>query len=90
MMTERAIRWVITAFTGAAFVIMLALARAYGEPVDYWWKILAECQAQENRLDADDKRFVREMINIATIDGWEAPNPRQQRWLLDIKRRLEK
>jgi hypothetical protein len=71
-----------------AGISLLTVAAA--EPPDYWWKIIAECQAQEDRLDADDRRFLREMANIMTIDGWEAPNSRQQRWLLDIKRRLDK
>jgi hypothetical protein len=51
-----------------------------------WYALVAELQKKD--LDAVDRRFVDWMANQLTVTDTEVtPTRKQQRWLLDIKRR---
>jgi hypothetical protein len=71
-----------TAITIAALALSLSSATA-GEN---WYALVAELQTKN--LDAVDRRFVDWMANHLTATDVEIkPTRKQQRWLLDIKRR---
>jgi hypothetical protein len=55
-----------------------------------WFALTIDLQKYEARLDADDRKFLRYMVNVLTIEPSVTPKPEHQRWLLDIKRRMER
>jgi len=57
--------------------------------VDRWFLLAVELQEQSERLDRDDRRFVAHMVNRLALDDATVPTRAQQRWLLDIKRRMD-
>jgi hypothetical protein len=76
---------VLMKYTLAGLIILAAAATA-----DDWFRIVIECEQQAHQLDQADRRFLRMMINQLTAhDEAVYPSSMQQRWLLDIKRRLD-
>ena len=72
-----------------AFALVVTLrAIAFGATPDEWLKLVAIIEQHQDRLDEDDRHFVRYMANVLTLDQAAIPTAPQQRWLLDIKRRL--
>lgn len=53
-----------------------------------WLKLTFELREQQHRLDRNDRRFIGYMINWLDVEEMP-PTMRQQRWLLDIQRRLD-
>lgn len=72
----------------ALFAFLALVAFEYERSTDDWFRLVVECQTQEHRLDSTDRRFLRYMANELTAHEEAFPTPPQQRWLLDIKRRL--
>src|SRR5262245_65650171 len=50
---------------------------------DDWFRLVVELERRADRLDRDDRAFLRSMINVLTTSQDAAPQPHQQRWLLD-------
>lgn len=61
---------------------------AQAQTPDEWFKLAIEIQAQDDRLDADERRFIRDVINRLAVDQNAIPTPAHQHWLLNLKRRL--
>jgi len=54
-----------------------------------WYALVAELQ--QKNLDTVDRRFVDWMANhLAATDTDIEPTRKQKRWLLDVKRRMDK
>jgi len=51
-----------------------------------WFKLVILLEKQERCLYGPDRSFLREMINILTIDEYAMPNEVQQKWILSLKR----
>jgi hypothetical protein len=76
----------------------IALAQAERSPDD-WFALTVEIQRSieqadfEHRplknIEADDRRFVRKMLNELSVSPEAKPTPAQGQWLLSIKRWLE-
>jgi hypothetical protein len=76
----------------------IALAQAERSPDD-WLALTVEIQRSieqadfEDRplknIEADDRRFVRKMLNELSASPEAKPTPAQGQWLLSIKRWLE-
>jgi hypothetical protein len=80
-----------------AFAVLVAIAltvgmcNAHGQTTpDEWFQLTIDLQKYERRLDADDRKFIRYMINVLTVEECVIPKPEHQKWLLDIKRRMER
>jgi hypothetical protein len=59
-------------------------------PADDWLELVESLQKYEHKLDKKDRFFLRQMVNYLTLDEHAEPTKAQQRWLLDIKRRVMK
>jgi len=73
----------------AALLVVASLA-SFERQSDDWLLLVMELQAKSDQLDRTDRRFVGYMANIMALDNAPDPTPLQQRWLLDIKRRLDR
>jgi hypothetical protein len=74
--------------TLAALITMAALM-SFERQSDDWLALAIELQDKADRLDRTDRRFIARMVNALALDDAPDPTPAQQRWLLDIKRRLD-
>jgi hypothetical protein len=84
-----AARIAIIAALAIVIVLMVSIIRARAQTSpDDWFRLVIVIQDNQHKLDADDRWFVRSMVNKLTADAAAMPNPPEQRWLLDIKRRL--
>jgi hypothetical protein len=72
----------------ATFIFALMFATLAHAAERDWFSLVTNLSAQQQRLDKDDQRFLRMMINVLTVDEHVEPNLLQQHWLLDIERRL--
>ncbi len=83
-------RLIIMFITTMVAVFVLAVDILPGEELDTgaWMNLVMELRKQENRLDKNDRRFLAYMANWLDTEEMP-PTLRQQRWLLDIKRRLD-
>jgi hypothetical protein len=70
-------------------LLFTAITMAHAEEHDHaaWFNLVMRLKAQEHRLDKNDRRFIDYMINWIDVEEM-VPTARQQRWLLDIERRL--
>jgi hypothetical protein len=59
-------------------------------PADDWLELVVDLQKHEHKLDKNDRFFLRYMVNWLTADEHAEPTKAQQKWLLDIKRRVMK
>ena len=53
-----------------------------------WFQLVAEMQRRDSELDAEERRFVRQVINYLAASDDAVPTPDHRHWLLNIKRRL--
>jgi len=51
--------------------------------------LVTNLQGQAHRLDRTDRRFLAYMANTLALDDAMPPTLAQQRWLLDIDRRMK-
>jgi hypothetical protein len=72
-----------------AALIAVAVLASFDRQSDDWLALAIELQEQADRLDRTDRRFIARMVNTLALDNAPDPTPAQQRWLLDIKRRLD-
>jgi len=79
--------WIIPALLMLIIAFRFSPARGQTTPDD-WFKLVTAIQQQEERLDKEDRYFVRYMVNILALDQAATPTPVQRRWLIDIKNRL--
>jgi len=71
----------------AAVLIGLAVRAVRGATTpDEWLRLAVELEKQERCLYGPDRAFLREMINIMTLDDFENPTRAQARWLRALKR----
>jgi hypothetical protein len=72
-----------------AFAIVITLrAIAFGETPDEWFQIAVQIQAQQHQLDAEERRFVANVVNRLAVSQDAVPTPAHKEWLLNLKRRL--
>jgi hypothetical protein len=71
-------------------ILLVAAVDSIGRTADDWFRLVAEINMQSARLDRTDQKFIRYMLNSLSVDEDAYPTPAQQRWLLDIKRRLDR
>lgn len=72
----------------ALLLLVMFVARAE-RSADDWFLLTIDIERSIDKLDRDDQRFVRQMINRLTVDHTATPTTAQQQWLLDIRRRLD-
>jgi hypothetical protein len=65
-----------------------AIRFARGETPDEWFQLVVELQNHQEQLDPEERRFVANVINRLTVSEDAMPTPEHQRWLLNIKARL--
>jgi hypothetical protein len=70
-------------------VMTIRVIAARSETPDEWFKLVATIEQHQDHLDEEDRQFIRYMTNVLTLDQAVMPTAAQQRWLLDIKRRME-
>jgi hypothetical protein len=68
---------------------LVAIAEGAERQSDDWFIMVVEIERHIEGLDRTDQRFVRAMVNKLTADLDATPTAPQQRWLLDIKRRID-
>ena len=80
---------------GVAFVFAFLLAfffAIYGHSEemtpDEWFRLVIQLQGQSTHLDAEERDFVRNMINVLTLSEDPMLKPHQQVWLLHIRDRV--
>jgi hypothetical protein len=71
-----------------AIVIALGLRFAHGQTPTEWWRLVLAIEAQQGRLDADEKRFIANVKNRLAVSSDAVPTPEHRIWLLHIKKRL--
>ena len=85
--------WHVAAWAMIAFVVAVAIglsARlAHGETPAEWFSLAIEIQSHDRDLDADERRFIKNVINRLTVSEDAVPTPEHQHWLRNIKRRLK-
>jgi hypothetical protein len=69
-------------------VIVFWAVSAYGTPTpDDWFRLVLDLQnTKRDCLDKDDRDFLRNMINLMTLDDFGEPNAIQKKWILAIKK----
>lgn len=68
---------------------ILAVSAAPAErSADDWFLLTINIERSIDKLDHEDQKFIRMMINKLTVDHIATPTTAQQKWLLDIRRRL--
>jgi hypothetical protein len=72
-----------------AVALGLAIRFARGETPDEWFRLVIELQNRQEQLDPEERRFVANVINRLTVSENAIPTPEHQRWLLNIKARLQ-
>ena len=80
--------WFIVLLAAILIGLTVRIVRGQETP-DEWFALVLAIEKQEKRLDADDRKFIRYMINVLTVEPDAIPKPEHRRWLLDIKRRLK-
>jgi hypothetical protein len=70
----------------ATGILVAALRHASGSISDEWFKLVVELQKQERCLYGPDRAFLREMINLLSIDEAAMPSASQRRWILSLKK----
>jgi hypothetical protein len=85
-------RYALVIFLGAVAIGLICrfgILIAHGATPDEWFRLVVELEKREAELDADERRFVRNVINRLTVSPDALPTPEHRVWLLNIKRRLE-
>lgn len=83
-------RLLLRPLTYWTFWLMILTSTAIAErSADDWFLLTINIERSIDKLDGDDQKFVRQMINILTVDHNATPTTAQQKWLLDIRRRLD-
>jgi len=72
-----------------AIALAVGLGCALGETPDEWLKLVVEIDKNYDRLDNDERQFIRYMANYMTAKEIGEPTPPQQHWLRNIKKRLK-
>ena len=75
--------------TSSILALLLALA-SFERQSDDWLLLAFELRDKSDRLDRTDRRFIERMINLLALDDAGEPTPAQKKWLLDIKRRIDR
>jgi hypothetical protein len=90
-MSERVDHWYLglslTAITIIATLFIL-LTEARGMSSDEWFQLVIAMDQQQDKLDADERKFIKNVINRLTVAEKVIPTPEHQRWLLNIKKKL--
>jgi hypothetical protein len=73
-----------------AIAIGLGIRFASGQTPTEWWHLVLAIEAQQDRLDADEKRFIANVKNRLAVSSDAVPTPEHRIWLLHIKRRLSR
>jgi hypothetical protein len=82
---------VIVALILGVTIIALALIRtARAQTPEQWWQLVMMIDQQRDRLDNDERKFIRNVTNRLAVSKDATPTPEHRRWLLSIKQRLEK
>jgi len=83
------IRWALL-ILAIAVAIGFFVRELRGETPTEWWRIVTAIEQQQDRLDDDEKRFIRNVINRLTLHEDAVPTPEHARWLRNIKARLDR
>src|ERR1700747_520628 len=76
--------------TAVAIIVtlFLLLTDARGMSPDEWFHLVETIEKHQDKLDAEEKRFIRNVINRLAVDEKAIPTPEHQHWLLNIKKKL--
>jgi len=66
----------------------MPLRTAQAQTPDEWWSLVRAIDARQDKLDADEKRFIRNVTNRLAVSPDAVPTPEHRHWLLNIKRKL--
>ena len=70
-----------------ALVVAFRFNPAHSETPDEWFRLVVAIEQQQDKLDADEKRFIRIVINrLTSVD--KVPTPDHAHWLRNIAKRL--
>ena len=77
------------------FALALLTLSACQQPLrsetnDEWFKLVTDIDAQRERLKPAHRKFISHMVNILALSEDAKPTPQEQKWLLEIKRRLDR
>jgi len=75
----------------AALIFFALVQPVAGEELTaaQWFAIAVELQGQPALLDAEERAFVRSMVNVLALSEDAVPKLHQQTWLLHIKERVD-
>jgi hypothetical protein len=77
------------------FALALLMLSACQQPLrsetnDEWFKLVTDIDAQRERLKPAHRKFIGHMVNVLALSEDAKPTPQEQKWLLEIKRRLDR
>src|SRR5262245_46706716 len=62
---------------------------SHAQTAEQWFKLTVELQSRSGELDADERRFIKNVINRLSSRPDTVPTPDHRRWLLSLKTRLK-
>ncbi len=70
-------------------LLVMLLALCVERTPGGWFDLVIELDINDEFFDKTDRRFVQHMINVLSAHEDAVPTPAQEKWLLDMKRRLD-
>jgi hypothetical protein len=70
-------------------MLFLLLTNAHGGmSSDEWFQLVVTIEKHQDKLDVEERQFIRNVINRLTVEEKVIPTPEHQHWLLNIKKKL--
>jgi hypothetical protein len=73
-----------------ALTISLTIRIARGQTPDEWFIMAVTVQNQRHLLDAEEKRFIDNVVNRLAVSQDAVPTPEHQKWLRNLHQRVRK